>query len=244
MCKEVWKKIKEFDGNYEVSNLGRIRSIDRIIGKKLFLGKIIKQSNNRGYKMVSLYKNSKSHGRLVHRLVALAFIENPNNHPDVNHKDLNKENNQLDNLEWVSEKQNTQHAIINGAMDFIFGEKNFKSILTADQIKRIRSEYWQTLLSTTDLALKYKVSKPCMVSIINNNNWYDANYQKFLDNKGKRAYRNIGSKNGACKLTELEVYSIRQRHNRGEGVNSLALEYGVSRSGIQKIVNRQTWKHI
>jgi hypothetical protein len=96
---EVWKEINNFD-NYEVSTFGKVRN------KKT--GRILKAANNGGYYSVNLSK-IKSNYKQVHRLVALAFIENPENKSDVNHKDKNKLNNHLSNLEWNTSKENNIH---------------------------------------------------------------------------------------------------------------------------------------
>lgn len=111
---EIWKSIKDLKG-YEVSSLGNVRSIDRsIIGKdgvkQHFKGNIIsKFKDSRGYIAVTLtYKNNYKRF-LVHRLVAEAFIPNPNNYPCINHKDENKSNNNVDNLEWCTVKYNNSY---------------------------------------------------------------------------------------------------------------------------------------
>ena len=96
---EEWRDIKGYEEKYQVSNLGRVKSLKDRYGN--YREKILKYSkNNRGYLTVSLCKNSKVKLFTVHRLVAQAFIENSNNYPEVNHKDENKENNRVDNLEW------------------------------------------------------------------------------------------------------------------------------------------------
>ena len=94
--KEIWKPINGFDGQYEVSNIGRVRSLDRYVFCKsktkpnMFTGCIIKQKKDKyGYIVVGLKKNQKSYIKKVHRLVAFAFIKNPNNLPTVNHIDGN-----------------------------------------------------------------------------------------------------------------------------------------------------------
>lgn len=112
---ELWKKIDNCD-NYEISSLGRVRSIDFIVnrgnGRPMpIIGKILStHKNDKGYVSVSLYDNNKKHRRYqVHRLVAKAFIPNPNNLPQVNHKDENKENNSINNLEWCTQNYNINY---------------------------------------------------------------------------------------------------------------------------------------
>lgn len=115
--KEIWKDIKEFEGAYQVSNFGKVRSVDRIIiyrtgAKRLTKGTTLTIGKNKlGYPQVSLSKQDKMYSRRVHRLVAEAFIPNFKNYKEVNHIDGNKENNHVDNLEWCNRSQNMQHAI-------------------------------------------------------------------------------------------------------------------------------------
>lgn len=114
---EIWKDIEEFKGLYQVSNLGRVRSIDRLITyrtgtKRLTKGTILTIGQNKlGYQQVSLSKNDKMYSRRVHRLVANAFIKNTKNYKEVNHIDGNKKNNKVENLEWCNRSQNMQHAV-------------------------------------------------------------------------------------------------------------------------------------
>ena len=120
MNKEEWKPIKEYENLYEISNYGRIRSLDRKIyhyasKNKLQLkrGKIIKPINNGKYYVITLSKNGKLKQYYVHKLVAQAFISNPNNLPEVNHKDENKLNNNVNNLEWCNRKYNCNYGTRN-----------------------------------------------------------------------------------------------------------------------------------
>ena len=100
---EIWKDIKDYEGIYQVSNLGRVKT-DRI----LKVGK-----NKGGYLGVSLSKNSVISPQRVHRLVAEAFILNPENKPQVNHIDEDKTNNKVSNLEWMTAKENSNHGTRN-----------------------------------------------------------------------------------------------------------------------------------
>ena len=116
---EIWKDIKNYEGMYQVSSLGRVRSLDRYVnsseGRKQFIkGKILKLCYNQKINMyeIHLRKNNKRKCFKVHRLVAEAFIKNddPINKTTINHKDGNRKNNSLENLEWVSYSQNLKHA--------------------------------------------------------------------------------------------------------------------------------------
>ena len=113
---ECWKYIIGYEGLYEVSNLGRIRSLPRLTGARnnktrLVKGKVLKPYlQNNGYEIVDLFlsPNNKKHF-LVHRLVAEAFIPNPDNLQEVNHKDEDKCNNNIDNLEWCDHAYNNNY---------------------------------------------------------------------------------------------------------------------------------------
>ena len=101
---EIWKDIQGYEGLYQVSNLGRVRSLNY---KKTKTVKILKlTSNTKGYLQLILHKNGEISSRKVHRLVAEAFIPNPDGLPQVNHKDENKQNNCVDNLEWCTNYYN------------------------------------------------------------------------------------------------------------------------------------------
>lgn len=121
MQEEIWKDVVGYEGLYKVSNYGNVKSIDRYIPGRIKGYKTIKNSyilkpgvNTSGYLHVALYKNNIKSYYKVHRLVAIAFIENIENKSDVNHKDGNKFNNNIINLEWNTHLENMQHAKKNG----------------------------------------------------------------------------------------------------------------------------------
>lgn len=103
MRKEIWKNIKGFENIYQISNYGNIKNIKKNILIKPFISKKTK------YYQIDLCKNGHKKRYSIHRLVAQAFISNPNNFPQVNHKDENKQNNRYDNLEWCTAKYNSNY---------------------------------------------------------------------------------------------------------------------------------------
>lgn len=106
---EIWKPVKDFEGLYEVSNFGRVRSFEKGCNHPEMILKPIVKSD--GYTLVNLYyAHRKFKARYVHRLVAQAFIPNPNNYPQVNHKDENKQNNRAENLEWCTAHYNWHYS--------------------------------------------------------------------------------------------------------------------------------------
>jgi hypothetical protein len=116
---EIWKDIQGYEGYYQVSNLGRVKSLDRIIYQnknnviysRTIKGRLLKFNNDKqGYQLVHLDKEGKRLCKKVHRLVAEAFIKNKNNKVYVNHIDGNKKNNNITNLEWVTATENNLHA--------------------------------------------------------------------------------------------------------------------------------------
>lgn len=128
--KEKWKDIEGYEGKYMVSNCGLVKSMQRKVtyntkcnrrgkfnSQHTICERIMSQfKDSRGCCAVSLYKNRQRKRFYVHRLVAQAFIPNPNNKPHINHKDCKPENNCVDNLEWVTPKENAQHASRNGLL--------------------------------------------------------------------------------------------------------------------------------
>ena len=115
--KEVWKDIKSYEGIYQVSNLGRVKSLARhkVIGSATFLAEenILINVNVKGYSRVSLCKDKKVKQHSIHRLVGMAFLDNPCNLPMINHKDENKANNNVENLEWCTGKYNSNYGMAN-----------------------------------------------------------------------------------------------------------------------------------
>lgn len=141
---EKWQDIQQFEG-YEVSNLGKVRGKDRFVKRTTGLcfikGKELKQIfNKKGYPEVRFRKKG-THTRLVHRLVANAFIPNIYNKPQVNHIDGNKLNNSANNLEWSTNSENQKHAYKLGLQPSKAGENNSKSKITDKDVTLLKELY-------------------------------------------------------------------------------------------------------
>jgi hypothetical protein len=164
---EVWKYVKGYCGFYKVSTHGRVKSCERIITRgnveQPLKERILKPGKNKktNYLIVALCKDGKSHFDYVHRLVAMAFIPNPKNLPEVNHKDLNKSNNRKSNLEWRSSKGNKKHAVARGVLfnpNPLKGEQCGASLLNERKVLKIR-RLLKKGHTQTSLAMRFHTSQ-------------------------------------------------------------------------------------
>ena len=143
-----WKPIKGYEGSYEVSDMGDVVGLDRFVnnGKRIIhrKGKVMtKITHRKGYEKVPLSKiengKTKQKAFFVHRLVAIAFIDNPENKEQINHKDGNKVNNCVENLEWVTNSENMKHAKINNLNLKARGESHGMSKLNSLKVAEIKN---------------------------------------------------------------------------------------------------------
>ena len=157
---DIWKEIVGYP-NYQVSNSGKIKSI--CYNKE----RMLKPQNMNGYLRVGLSKNGKVNLFLIHRLVAITFLENIKNSDFINHKNGIKSDNRVENLEWCNASENLNHALVNNLRIMPKGINHHKAKLTEEQILEIR----KSNLSQTELALMYNVKQPLISSIINKKKW-------------------------------------------------------------------------
>lgn len=172
---EIWKDIQGFEGHYQVSNLGKVKSLSRVIirsnGKKHSVKEKILSVRpcSKGYSRVVLNNEKTKVDSKVHRLVAIAFLANPNKRSEINHKNGIKSDNSVSNLEWSTRSENVKHAFDNKLKKPQSGILNGQAKLTENEVLSIRSE--SNKLNQYQLAKKYNVSRSCIASILSGRTW-------------------------------------------------------------------------
>lgn len=174
---EIWKDIVGYQGVFMISSHGRVKSLKR---KRVLNDRILKCGVNCvGYRVVTLSYEGKKKFKTLHRIIAIAFMDNPNNKPQINHKDGNKLNNYIDidnpensNLEWVTDSENKFHAHATGLIKIPsrIGEKSHNVKLTNDEVYFIKVllNVGETRQSIAD---RFDVSRSTIKMIANGNNW-------------------------------------------------------------------------
>ncbi len=172
---EIWKDIIEYEGLYQVSNYGRIRSLETFVnhryGKRIRKGKIKTLAVNKGgYHTVNLFKDNETKMLKAHRALMQAFVPNPENKRTVNHKDGNKLNNHISNLEWATHKENNIHAHENNLVNIKIGEDNAAAHLSNIDILEIRTLSSNGIRHRT-IAKVFDVHENTISGIVNRKTW-------------------------------------------------------------------------
>ena len=156
---EIWKDVIGLENNYQISNIGRIKSKTPRYKNKEFLKT---QINTFGYVTIKLFKKT----YFFHKIIAKAFIPNNKNKPFINHIDGNKQNNKIENLEWCTASENNFHACRTGLAG---GVKHNKSKLNEQDIAFIRTNYkpYDEVYGEKNMALKYNMSSSAIANIVN-----------------------------------------------------------------------------
>ena len=255
MQKEIWKDIEGYEGLYQVSNFGRVKSLDRYIPHSLGGNAFVKEkvlsceSKKYRYKRVSLYSDGGSTGCLIHRLVAKAFIPNPENKPYVNHLDGNRLNNKASNLEWCTAKENTHHAIENG-LQRVKGEFQTNSKFTPKDILDIRKMLDEGRTSRS-IAEDYDVHESTISLIKIGKHWshiQEPYRVRKLNPKGGNpldGVRILPSRfKNYRKLKPIDIINIRLLYKNGVRQRDLINYYNTSKTSMNEICLNKTWTHI
>lgn len=237
---EIWedlgnvKGVEEFKG-YQISNYGRVR--DTKNGKN----EILNLSYCIGYKQVFLENiEGVQKSKLVHRLVAMAFIPNPGELPEVNHIDFSRDNNLVDNLEWCTHSDNMLHFRKHnpGVCTGKTGDRK----LTEKEVKKIYNLLKQDKLTKRKIASQFNVSGATISAIE-----YGYTWKYITDKLGGPLRQRIHNKykNHKIKLTDndvINIYNLLKEHK--STVKKIALQYDVSEGAVLAIIHGTTWKHV
>lgn len=179
MNREVWKDVFGYTGFYQVSDRGRVRSLDRVIKYKDGRGRTLRGQllkafpNSAGYLWVELNRKGVGRVHFVHRLVAKAFVPNPKAKKFVNHESGIKQDNVASRLAWATREENMAHAFALGLLSHA-GEKNSQSKLTRSRVARIRRECPPGTRITLAIAEKHQISRRRIYDIRNGDAWKKA----------------------------------------------------------------------
>ena len=228
---EIWKDVVGFEGKYKVSNLGRVKSLSRLRKSKGGCDAPIKEKilvpkqNNCGYVIAHLRGDNLNKTLLVHRLVAMAFIPNPENKKTVNHIDADKTNNHLSNLEWNTHSEQMQHAVANNLLE-VRGAPKF----TKEYKKEIYEYFKSNEITITELARLFGVSERTAGRIAREG-VHPRPTTRILKT-GERIVEDI--------LTKQQVEEIKELRRQGMTYKAIGEIYNRGISQIHRIVKEQS----
>lgn len=176
---EIWKDVEGYEGKYQVSNKGKVKSLERVVirgdGKPFSVREryLRGSKDTKGYYQVELREAGNRDIRFIHRLVADAFIEKQDGKTQINHIDGDKTNNSSDNLEWVTCEENIRHAWNHGLARTNCGEEHGNSKLTIEAVKYIREHYKprDREFGQRALARKFGVTQHPIMMVIKERTW-------------------------------------------------------------------------
>lgn len=239
---EIWKDVVGYEGVYQVSSYGRVKRIGAAPGAQV--GRILKLQFNpsNGGMQVRLCWHSKHTTEKVHRLVAEAFLDKPTpEHNEVNHKNGNRKDNRVENLEWVTRSENIRHSydVLGRKRSDLRGEQIGNSKLTRKEVKQIRALYSTGEWTQEELAEKFGVSQVLISKIVRGELW------SHIPGICDTSLRKRGEGRPLAKLTGKKAKQIRRLYASGDHSQSeLAKRFDVSQYAVSKVVRRITWRHV
>lgn len=234
--------INKIKTEYQITSSGDVYSLNyNHTGKKR---KLKTRKNHSGYHLIGIRVNGKCYVKQVHRLVADAFIPNPENKPQVNHINGNKDDNSVNNLEWVTAKENILHAIKTNLKPV--GEKSYLAKITEKQAIEISELLVENKLSVPEICKKCKVSYSTVNDIKRKKSWKSLTEKyDFTKHTIKSKTGTFGSKNNLSTINEDKVEKIcGMITSNNLSLSEIAKIMGVTYKIVQNIYNGSTWKAV
>lgn len=228
---EIFKEIPGYK-NYKISNLGNVLATSRRIHVVMKL-----RRGNSGYYQVNLFSGKKARTFLIHRLVAMRFVDGYSEGLEVNHIDGNKLNNCFTNLEWVTKKQNKQHAIKTGLVNFV-GENHPLSVLTDKNVIDIVN-LRNSGMGLREISESLDIPFFAVKDVSSGRTWKHL----FSDGLNMKKFKNIGDRHSNAKITSKDAVDIVLMNAGGVGIHALSDKFGLSSRSIMDILQGKTWKH-
>ena len=227
---EVWKDIEDYEGSYQISSLGNVRSLTRTrLSKGLSIAQIkgreMKQKTSRcGYKVIGFCSDAVKEHFSVHRLVALAFVANPENKPTVNHIDGNKNNNKMSNLEWATHTEQMVHASTNDLLETRGPPKFSKKFK-----QEVQDYYNSNDISITGLSIKFGMSERTAGRIV-----------REVKPRPTTRIKKDGTRTVEPILTQEQVTEIKKLRAEGWTFIKLAEKFNRGLSQMHRVVNNKS----
>lgn len=240
---EIWRSCVV---GYEVSNLGNVRGIDRMVeaskGMSFIQGETISGWIDKyGYNIANLSINGNDIHCRVHRLVAISFINNPEDKPEVNHIDADKLNNKVNNLEWATRDENIAHAVALGL--FEVGEDRYNSKLTDLDVECIKFML-ENNDSATIICELFNAHRSTVRDIRIGKNWKHIPWSKGYNPESYSNTSRAGENHALSRLKDSDVVAIKLQISKNIGLAEIAREFYVDSATICQIKDENTWKHI
>lgn len=230
---EEWKPVVDFEWLYEISNYGRVKTLRNLVetNDNKLIHKILRPSiSKEGYPKYSLTKKNRVYYFNSHRLVALAFLPNPLNLEVVNHKDGDKFNNHVSNLEWCTHSENLKHAFRLGLKEGNKGEDNHLSVLNSDEVLQI-NKMINDGIEYKDIASEFNISDVTICDIKRGKTW---GWLTGREQKERR--KEIGPE------IVKQVYKLAKEGKIYQ--KEIAKKFGISQAHVSEILNGKMWANI